>query len=187
MTKPLNDLSDEERQFKYFVRCTQLYHKLARGRNQRVLELLVRDPQFALSFDVVYSVMKAENLPNLTRALYTNLMCSLYIDRAPAAYVPQVKYTRTWNQVPRQIYEIQVDVVSEDIQAQAYAAVDKDGSGFVSLAELRDAMQAVDPNVTEDAVKARFEAMDADKNGQVSRSEFFKQLVRPPPCPTPRP
>jgi hypothetical protein len=95
MSKSALELSKEESRFRYFVCCLTLYSKLALGRNEIALRnLILQHDRYALSFEVVFSVIKAEALPQLIRAQYTALVMRLYIDRDPVAYCPTIQYTR---------------------------------------------------------------------------------------------
>jgi hypothetical protein len=48
----------------------------------------------------------------------------------------------------------------------------------ISLTELRKAMHNADPAVTEEQVQARFNAMDVDRSGRVSREEQTRVLIK---------
>ena len=60
-----------------------------------------------------------------------------------------------------QVYSKQLGIVLQDFGACAggrmFAAIDVDNSGFISLDELRGAMRAEDPSVTEAQVLERFQ------------------------------
>ena len=61
----------------------------------------------------------------------------------------------------------------------AFEAIDIDGSGDISLDELRRAMKRSEPSATEAEVRQRFEDMDVDHDGVVSREEFVNSPQRP--------
>ena len=59
-----------------------------------------------------------------------------------------------------------------------FNAIDLDGSGDISLDELRTAMKRCEPLTTEAEVRERFDYMDADHDGMVSRQEFLSSPQR---------
>ena len=81
MARPFGSLRAVEKKFRYFVRCTNMFGKLALGRNQLALRGLLFNENLKLSYDNILRVMKMESLPLLVRARYTTLMRILYVDR----------------------------------------------------------------------------------------------------------
>ncbi len=59
-----------------------------------------------------------------------------------------------------------------------YDVIDTNGDGHVSVEEFKVYLKVVAPDVTEDEAKHAFDVIDAvidaDKNGEISREEFFK-------------
>jgi hypothetical protein len=99
MSMPTSVLNEQQKLFRYFIRCISLYGKLALGRNQTALGLLLKNPRFSLLYDDIYQTISNENLPPLVRAKYFTLMLRLYVDRDPQSSRPQVLYTRKWSEV----------------------------------------------------------------------------------------
>ena len=99
MKATLSELSQKEKIMRYFIRCSNLYSKLATGRNQASLRALICSPVLSLSYQQILSVCKAAHLPYLLRARYFTIMSKLYVDRDPQSHQPQVMYTRVWSRV----------------------------------------------------------------------------------------
>ena len=102
MARPFGSLRAVEKKFRYFVRCTNMFGKLALGRNQLALRGLLFNENLKLTYDNILRVMKMESLPLLVRARYTTLMRILYVDRGihfgvqagatrPPGYVPSCR------------------------------------------------------------------------------------------------
>ena len=95
MLKNQMDLTPDEVDFRFFIRCITLYHDLALGRNITALSCLISKHKFlGLSFQEVFDVMKSEAVPRLVRAHYTTIMLYFFIDRDPQHNQPVVYYTR---------------------------------------------------------------------------------------------
>jgi len=94
MSKPFASLQPREKQFRYFVRCTNLFGKLVLGRNQTALRALLYNDTMSLSYHNVLQIMRMESLPLLVRARFTTLMQRLYVDRDPNVQKPFILYTR---------------------------------------------------------------------------------------------
>jgi len=99
MNTPTTKLNAQQKLFRYFIRCTNLYGKLALGRNQTALGLLLKNDRFAFSYDDIFQTMSNNSLPPLVRARFCTLMLRLYVDRDPQTSKPQVLYTRKWSKV----------------------------------------------------------------------------------------
>ena len=99
MNATLSELDAKEKVVRYFVRCSNLYAKLAAGRNQGSLKAIIGSPMLALSYDQILAVLREATLPYLLRARYFTLMSKLYVDRDPQIQTPQVLYTRVWSKV----------------------------------------------------------------------------------------
>lgn len=97
MSKPFASLQPQEKKFRYFVRCTNLFGKLALGRNQMALRSLLFNETLHLSYGNILCMMKSESLPLLVRARFTTLMQILYVDRNPNYERPFIVYTRAWS------------------------------------------------------------------------------------------
>ena len=99
MNATLSELSQKEKLVRYFIRCSNLYGKLAAGRNQAALKSLIGSPVLALSYQQILSVCKETKLPYLLRARYLTLMSKLFVDRDPQSATPQIMFTRVWSKV----------------------------------------------------------------------------------------
>ena len=68
----------------------------------------------------------------------------------------------------------------EDARGQeltdAFAKFDANGDGFISRAELGEAMKGINPKITKAQIDTMMVDADADKDGQVSFEEFEKML-----------
>ena len=129
MNATLSELDAQEKMVRYFVRCSNLYGKLAAGRNQGALKALIGSRTLALSYEQILAVLRESRLPYLLRARYFTLMSKLYVDRDPQAFIPQVSYTRVWNKVKPE--ESDLDMT---LSAQA-AAIPVCTTGFKDLEE----------------------------------------------------
>ena len=99
MNAALSELGVKEKAVRYFIRCCNLYGKLASGRNQGSLKAIIGSPSLSLSYDKVLAVLREGTLPYLVRARYFTLMSKLYVDRDPQVETPQVSFTRVWSKV----------------------------------------------------------------------------------------
>ena len=97
MNRPFTSLLPHEKKFRYFIRCTNLFGKLAMGRNQMALRALLFNPKLQLSYLNILRVMQMHSLPLLVRARYTSLMRHLFVDRDPNYQRPYILYTRAWS------------------------------------------------------------------------------------------
>lgn len=61
--------------------------------------------------------------------------------------------------------------------AELFASVDTDGSGGIDAEELREVLQRVGVEVTEDEAQAMLEVFDADSDGVVGFKDFWEALV----------
>ena len=99
MTAALYELNAEQKMFRYMIRCTNLYGRLALGRNQNALRLLICNPDLGLEYDSILSIMQEETLPYLFRARHVTLMSRLFVERDPQTIVPFIVNTRVWSEV----------------------------------------------------------------------------------------
>ncbi|KAK7504227.1 hypothetical protein BaRGS_00004531 [Batillaria attramentaria] len=58
--------------------------------------------------------------------------------------------------------------------AQAFKSIDTDGSGSVSVTELRTAMEQRGVGVTEEQLQQMIQIADTDGNGELSFEEFLR-------------
>ena len=65
-----------------------------------------------------------------------------------------------------------VDII-HDKDAALFNTIDVDKSGDISIEELRAAMQKENPAVTDAEIQRRWDAMERDHNGNVSKDEWF--------------
>ncbi|KAL0419563.1 UNVERIFIED_CONTAM: Calcium-dependent protein kinase [Sesamum radiatum] len=59
---------------------------------------------------------------------------------------------------------------------RAFAFFDKDGSGFIEIDELRDALNDEDNANTEEVINAIMQDVDTDKDGRISYDEFLTMM-----------
>lgn len=58
------------------------------------------------------------------------------------------------------------------VAASVFLMLDKDGSGKITAAELKDSVKLVNPSVTDDDVGAAMELFDKDHTGTITEKEF---------------
>ena len=97
MSKPFDSLKSDERKFRYFIRCLNLFAKLALGRNHPVLRILLTTRWLGLTYTSIKLVMTANSLPLIVRSSFTRLMQHLFVDRHPRIELPGIQYTRVWS------------------------------------------------------------------------------------------
>ena len=68
MNATLSELTPAEKAVRYFVRCLNLYGKLATGRNQGSLKALISNRTLALSYAQILAVISEPRLPYFIRA-----------------------------------------------------------------------------------------------------------------------
>ncbi|KAF0303417.1 Calcium-binding protein E63-1 [Amphibalanus amphitrite] len=66
--------------------------------------------------------------------------------------------------------------ISTDLSA-AFRLFDKDGNGFITIDELRRAMELIDEPLTEAELRSLIRMADADNNGKIDYEEFLKMLL----------
>jgi calmodulin len=66
---------------------------------------------------------------------------------------------------------------SEDELLEAYKVLDKDGSGFLSVAEIRKAMNSNGTKLTDNEVEEIIASVDVDGDGQINYEEFVKMTM----------
>ena len=130
MNATLSELDGGEKVMRYFVRCSNLFSKLAAGRNQGALDGIINNSALALSYAQILAVMQEPRLPYLVRARYAMLMSRLYVDRDPQAPSPYVSYTRVWSKVTPQVSDL--DVSSANVN-QVVAKIPVCTTGFKDL------------------------------------------------------
>lgn len=75
--------------------------------------------------------------------------------------------------------EARVSAAQEEARAEEadhFAAIDEDGSGNITLEEMRAAMQEKNSAVTEEQVQKRWAELDLNKDGKVSKQEFAEAM-----------
>jgi calmodulin len=55
---------------------------------------------------------------------------------------------------------------------EQFASYDRDGDGYIDRAEFGELLDALGLGYSEAQTRAAFDALDADKNGQIDFSEF---------------
>ena len=68
------------------------------------------------------------------------------------------------------------DMDSEKEILDAFKALDKDDSGTISAAELRDIMSSQGEKFTEEEAEEIFREADTDGDGQINYEEFVKMM-----------
>ena len=81
MQHRFEELRDDEKKFRYFVRCSNLFGKVSLGRNQASLRALLCNKHLGLTYETIREVMGMETLPMLVRSRFTTLMRILFVDR----------------------------------------------------------------------------------------------------------
>lgn len=61
---------------------------------------------------------------------------------------------------------------------EAFSTLDKEGSGFVMVNELRHLLTQMGERITEEEFNSLLEELDVDSNGRVRCKEFVKLLAR---------
>jgi len=123
----LSDLSKSEKALRYFIRCLNLFARLALGRNQDALRMLICNASLALSYNEIMLVLKETSVPQLIRARYLVLMARLYVDRDPQISTPMLTSTRVWSKVVPEPSDLKMDVV------EGTAAIPVCTNGFMDL------------------------------------------------------
>ena len=65
----------------------------------------------------------------------------------------------------------------EFLHAEAFAAIEVDGSGDIGIEELRAAMRRDNTQVTEEAVQKRWGELDGNRDGSISKEEFLQAAL----------
>ena len=60
---------------------------------------------------------------------------------------------------------------------EAFRAIDRDGNGFISVAELRHTMTKLDEKISDEEVDEIIKEADLDKDGQVNYEEFLTLMM----------
>ena len=97
LNAPLNELNPEQKVLRYFIRCSNMYGRLALGRNQHTLRLLLFNKELCLDYDSLLKIVQESSLPYLVRARFFTLIERLYVDRDPQITSPSVARTRVWS------------------------------------------------------------------------------------------
>ena len=135
MSKSFESLQPQEKKFRYFVRCTNLFGKLALGRNQNALRALLFNETLSLSYAEVLTIMRMECLPLLVRARFTTLMRHLYVDRDPNIQKPYVLYTRVWKKYSADDDALESNVTKEECVKASLKPIPACGNNFVDTRE----------------------------------------------------
>eukprot|EP00005_Dracoamoeba_jomungandri_P001875 CAMPEP_0174257642 /NCGR_PEP_ID=MMETSP0439-20130205/6752_1 /TAXON_ID=0 /ORGANISM="Stereomyxa ramosa, Strain Chinc5" /LENGTH=148 /DNA_ID=CAMNT_0015340815 /DNA_START=80 /DNA_END=526 /DNA_ORIENTATION=- len=69
------------------------------------------------------------------------------------------------------------DSEGENEIREAFKVFDKDGSGFISAAELRHVMTNLGEKLTDEEVDEMLREADVDKDGQILYEEFVKMMM----------
>ncbi|XP_043235431.1 calcium-binding protein E63-1-like isoform X1 [Amphibalanus amphitrite] len=68
------------------------------------------------------------------------------------------------------------DHVTSDLFS-AFRLFDRDGNGYITLDELRRAMDLIEERMTEAELNALIQMADADKDGRINYEEFLRMLI----------
>ncbi|KAL9058245.1 MAG: hypothetical protein Q9162_001844 [Coniocarpon cinnabarinum] len=66
----------------------------------------------------------------------------------------------------------------EEEMRQAFKVFDKDGSGTLSKAEVREVMRSLGENITEEELDEMMREVDLDKSGTIDFKEFMQLMSR---------
>eukprot|EP00960_Hanusia_phi_P030497 748658-Hanusia_phi.AAC.3 len=91
-------LNEDEKMFRYLMRCCSLLSNLVVGRNHVALTLALDNAGFPLGFDDLFAVMTSPRIPAMARARFSQLMLRFHVDRDPQSSKPQISYTRIWTE-----------------------------------------------------------------------------------------
>merc|ERR1719464_728791 len=69
------------------------------------------------------------------------------------------------------------DTDTEEELIEAFKAFDRDGSGFISAAELRHVMTNLGEKLTDDEVDSMVRECDVDGDGSINYEEFIKTMM----------
>ncbi|KAL3512481.1 hypothetical protein ACH5RR_025198 [Cinchona calisaya] len=69
------------------------------------------------------------------------------------------------------------ETVSEDLLKEAFQVFDKDRTGFISAAELRQVLTTQGDKMTDEEVDEMLKEADVDGDGQVNYAEFVKKIL----------
>ncbi len=97
MNAPLTELNQEQKALRYFIRCSNMFGRLALGRNQKTLRLILLNEDLSLDYDSLMKIVQENTLPYLVRARYFTMVERLFVDRDPQISSPSVFRTRVWS------------------------------------------------------------------------------------------
>jgi calmodulin len=60
---------------------------------------------------------------------------------------------------------------------EVFTAIDRDGNGFISAAELRHFFSTLEEMLTDEEVDKRIREMDLDGDGQINCEEFITRMM----------
>ena len=134
MNSALFELNEKQKIFRYMIRCTNLYGRLALGRNQTALRLLTGNSNLSLDYESILCIIKEESLPYLLRARYMTLMSRIFVERDPQTHVPSIVKTRVWSKVVPEQSDLNLSEDHESEGADAGAnPIPKCETGFLDL------------------------------------------------------
>ncbi len=68
----------------------------------------------------------------------------------------------------------EIDAMTHFGHGPIYDIIDTNNDGHISVKEFTIYLKVIAPDVTEDKAKHAFDVIDQDKNGEISREEFFE-------------
>jgi hypothetical protein len=129
MNAPLTELNQEQKALRYFIRCSNMFGRLALGRNQKTLRLILLNEDLSLDYVSLMKIVQETTLPYLVRARYFTMVERLFVDRDPQISSPSVFRTRVWSKCVAE----QSDLDMSDSSAAAAAKIPVCTNGFQDL------------------------------------------------------
>ena len=116
LNAPLSDLNAEQKVLRYFIRCTNLYGRLAHGRNQLSLKNVIQNQNLCLTYENIMKIVQEDTIPYLVRARFFSLLERLYVDRDPQTSTPSIVSTRVWSKCIPEKSDLDMDKKAEAAQ-----------------------------------------------------------------------
>jgi len=137
------------------------------------------DPQMEAELRQAFELFDKDNSGSIDKAELKEVMASLgqdLDDSALATLYAQMDPSGDGVISFEEFADVMAPEPSSETPAQVAASVflmlDKDGSGKITAAELKDSVKLVNPSVTDDDVGAAMELFDKDHTGTITEKEF---------------